>query len=39
MIFVDEFQHIADKETQRVLHAVADFLKDLINETHVPMVP
>lgn len=38
MIFVDEFQHIVDKETQRVLHAVADFLKDLINQTHVPMV-
>jgi hypothetical protein len=38
MIFVDEFQHIVDKETQRVLYAVADFLKDLINQTHVPMV-
>lgn len=38
MIFVDEFQHIVDKDTQHVLHAVADFLKDLINQTSIPMV-
>jgi lysozyme family protein len=38
MIFVDEFQHIVDKETKRVLHAVADFLKDIINQTRVPMI-
>jgi len=38
IIFVDEFQHIVDKDTHHVLHAVADFLKDLINQTNVPMV-
>jgi hypothetical protein len=38
MIFVDEFQHIIDRETQRVLNAVADFLKDIINQSHIPMI-
>jgi len=38
MIFVDEFQHAVNKETQRVLHDVADFLKDIINQNKVPMV-
>src|SRR6266487_5211877 len=38
MVFVDEFQHLVDKDTQKVVHAVADFLKDIINQTHVPMI-
>jgi hypothetical protein len=38
LIVVDEFQHIIDRETQRVLHDVADFLKDIINQTRVPMI-
>jgi hypothetical protein len=38
MIFVDEFQHLMDKDTQKVVHAIADFLKDMINQAHVPMV-
>lgn len=38
MIFVDEFQHLVDKDTQQVVHAIADFLKDIINQAHVPMV-
>ncbi len=38
MIFVDEFQHLMDKDTQQVVHAVADFLKDIINQAHVPMI-
>ncbi len=38
MIFVDEFQHLIDKDTQKVVHAIADFLKDVINQAHVPMV-
>jgi len=38
MIFVDEFQHLMDKDTQQVVHAIADFLKDIINQAHVPMV-
>jgi hypothetical protein len=38
MIFVDEFQHILDRETQRVLNAVTDFLKDIINQSTIPMI-
>jgi hypothetical protein len=38
MIFVDEFQHLLNRDTQRVLNEVADFLKDLINQTRVPMI-
>jgi hypothetical protein len=38
MIFVDEFQHILDRETQHVLHAVSDFLKDIINQSAIPMI-
>jgi hypothetical protein len=38
MIFVDEFQHLIDKDTQKVVHAISDFLKDIINQAHVPMV-
>lgn len=38
MIFVDEFQHIFEKETQHFLYKVADFLKDIINHTGVPMI-
>lgn len=38
IIFVDEFQHMVDKDTQRVIHSVADFLKDIINQSHRPMI-
>jgi hypothetical protein len=38
MIFVDEFQHIVEKETQHILYKVADFLKDIINHTGIPMI-
>jgi hypothetical protein len=38
MIFVDEFQHILHRDTQRVLNAVADFLKDIINQSNIPMI-
>ena len=38
MIFVDEMQHIVDKQTERVLHHVSDFLKTIIIETHIPMI-
>ncbi len=27
MVFVDEFQHLVDKDTQKVVHAVADFIR------------
>src|SRR6266566_5591031 len=41
VIFVDEFQHLRDKDagrSGRVVHAIADFLKDIVNQTHVPMI-
>lgn len=38
MIFVDEFQHIDSKEKRRILYDVADFLKDIINRSCVPMI-
>jgi hypothetical protein len=38
MIFVDEFQHIFEKEKRRILYNVADFLKDIINRSCVPMI-
>lgn len=38
LIFVDEFQHLVDKDTRKVVHGIADFLKDLINQTNVPMI-
>jgi hypothetical protein len=38
IIFVDEFQHLIDKDTQKVVYAVADFLKDIITQTHRPMI-
>jgi type II secretory pathway predicted ATPase ExeA len=38
MIFVDEFQHILDRDTLRVLNAVTDFLKDSINQSNIPMI-
>ena len=38
MIFVDEFQHILDHDTQHGLNAVTDFLKDIINQTSIPMI-
>lgn len=38
MIFVDEFQHTVNKDTKLVLHAVTDFLKDIINQSAIPMI-
>ncbi len=38
VIFVDEFQHLIDKDTKTVVHAVTDFLKDIITQTHRPMI-
>jgi hypothetical protein len=38
VIFVDEFQHLIDKDTKTVVHALTDFLKDIINQTHRPMI-
>lgn len=38
LIILDEFQHFVDKDSWRVLKNVSDWLKDLIDETGVPVV-
>jgi hypothetical protein len=38
MIILDDFHHLIDKETNRVLSKVSDWLKVLIKETHVPFL-
>lgn len=38
LIILDEFQHFIDRDSQRVLQNVSDWLKNLLNETNVPMI-
>lgn len=38
MIILDEFQHIIDRDSQKILQTVSDWLKNLLNNTNVPMV-
>ena len=38
MIILDDFHHLIDKETNRVLNKVSDWLKVLIKETNVPFL-
>jgi hypothetical protein len=38
LVFLDEFQHFIDRDSAKVLKTVSDWLKDLILDTHVPMV-
>lgn len=38
LIILDEFQHMIDRDTENVLTSSADWLKQLLNETKVPMV-
>ena len=38
MIILDEFQHFIDRDNERVLRSVSDWLKNLISETKVPVV-
>ena len=38
MVILDDFHHLIDKETNRVLHKVSDWLKVLIKETNVPFL-
>lgn len=38
IIFLDEFQHIIDRDSERVLRTTADWLKNLINATKIPVV-
>lgn len=38
LIILDEFQHLIDNKTQRVVQDVSDWIKSLINRTKVPMI-
>lgn len=38
LIILDEFQHLIDRDSDRVLRSTADWLKDLLNRTRVPIV-
>lgn len=38
LIILDEFQHMIDRDTENVLTSSADWLKQVLNETGVPMV-
>jgi len=38
MIILDEFQHFIDRESQKVLRTISDWLKVLINRTKLPII-
>lgn len=38
LIILDEFQHFIDRDSDKVLQAVSDWLKNLIGRTRVPVV-
>ncbi len=38
LIILDEFQHLIDRDSDRVLRSTADWLKDVLNRTRVPIV-
>ncbi|WP_109117770.1 TniB family NTP-binding protein [Azospirillum sp. TSO22-1] len=38
LLLLDEFQHLIDRDSDRVLATVSDWLKNLITETGVPVV-
>lgn len=38
VVIVDEFQHFVERNSMHVLHHVADWLKRLVDETHVALV-
>lgn len=38
LIILDEFQHFDDRQSKKVLKTISDWLKNLINETRVPIV-
>jgi energy-coupling factor transporter ATP-binding protein EcfA2 len=38
LVFLDEFQHFIDRDRGNVLHTVADWLKNFITETKVPVI-
>jgi TniB protein len=38
LIFLDEFQHFVDKDSVKVLKNVSDWLKNLIDQTRLPII-
>jgi len=38
LIILDEFQHFIDKDSDRILYTISDWLKQLINETGIPII-
>jgi len=38
LIILDEFQHIIDRDSHKILQTISDWLKNLLNSTNVPMV-
>lgn len=38
LIILDEFQHFDDRQSRNVLKIISDWLKNLINQTHLPIV-
>ena len=38
IVILDDFHHLIDRETNRILEKVSDWLKVLIKETHVPFL-
>ncbi len=38
LIILDEFQHFIDRDSDKVMQTISDWLKTLINDTRLPMV-
>ena len=38
LIFIDEFQHFVDKDSEKVLKNISDWLKNLIDHTRKPII-
>jgi len=38
LVILDDFHHLIDKETNRILEQVSDWLKVLIKETGIPFL-
>lgn len=38
LIILDEFQHFIDRDSLKILQTISDWLKDLLNESKIPIV-
>jgi DNA transposition AAA+ family ATPase len=38
LIIIDEFQHLIDRDSDKILKVASDWIKNLLNETGVPMI-